>query len=500
MTPISLYARNLRRASRRGRFLAITAASAGLLGAPLAMAQTASPQASAQPSGSSAPQSPAIQAGPISLLFGGFTELAAIYRNRQEAADVGSNFNTAIPYPQSPLHSIPEFRMSARQSRLSLLAQGQPYNGAKAEAYFEMDFLGAAPTANSNESNSYNLRMRNIYGRFTTDGGFYLLAGQNWSLLTLQKKGMDPRDENVPLTIDAQYVPGFTWTRNAQVRVVSAIGDAFHIGLSAESPQALLPSGSQQPNAPPTAAIVSTPGGSLYSSTNNYTLDPAPDVILKMSLDPGFGHYEIEGLGRAFKSVIASTAENNTIYGGGVGAGVILPLVPRVLTFQASGLVGHGVGRYGSAQLPDVTLKPDGTLAALPGYEALVGLSFLPTPDFNLYLYGGREEVKETSYEAVVNGKTEGFGYGSPLYSNAGCEILNSNTAKPPLACTANTRSISQVTGGFWWKYYQGVLGNLQLGFQLSYTDRKIFPGVGGDPSTNIFIGMVSFRYYPYQK
>jgi len=465
------------------------------------IAQTSSAQNTSAPADSAQAiaKSPAIQAGPLSILFGGFTELAVIYRNRTETADVGSNFNTAIPYPQSPLYATPEFRASARQSRLSMLTQGAAYNGAKAEAYFEMDFLGAAPTANSNETNSYNLRMRNIYGRFITDGGFYLLAGQNWSLLTLQKKGMDPRDENIPLTIDGQYVPGFNWTRNAQIRVVSSLGDRFHIGLSAESPQANLPSSSQQPNSPPTPAIVTNPGGSLFASTNNYSLDPAPDVIIKLGFDPGFGHYEIEALGRAFKSVIAKTAENNTVYSGAVGGGLILPLIPDVFTFQASGLVGHGLGRYGSAQLPDVTLRPDGTLATIPGYQALVGVAFLPTPSITLYLYGGREQLKETSYEAVVNGKTLGFGYGSPLYSNEGCEILNSNTATPPLACTANTRSISQITGGFWWKYYQGQLGNLQLGLQLSYTERQIFPGVGGDPSTNIFIGMVSFRYYPYQ-
>jgi len=478
--------------------------SFGALYSGLALAQASSAQQDPQSPSDSAvpatPPSPAIRAGPLSILFGGFTELAVIYRNRTETADVGSNFNTAIPFPQSPLYSTPEFRASARQSRLSLLTQADPYSGAKAEAYFEMDFLGAAPTANSNETNSYNLRMRNIYGRFATDGGFYLLAGQNWSLLTLQKKGMQPRDENIPLTIDGQYVPGFNWTRNAQVRVVSAIGAMLHIGLSAESPQANLPSSSQQPNSPPTSSIVSNPGGSLFAPTTNYTLDPAPDVIIKLGFDPGFGHYEIEALGRAFKSVIAETAENHTVYSGAVGGGFILPLIPDVFTFQASGLVGHGIGRYGSAQLPDVTLRPDGTLATIPGYQALVGITFLPTPSFTFYLYGGREEVKETSYEAVIDGKTLGFGYGSPLYSNEGCEILNSNTATPPLACTANTRSISQLTSGFWWKYYQGQLGNLQLGLQLSYTERQIFPGVGGDPSTNIFIGMVSFRYYPYQK
>ena len=38
------------------------------------------------------------------------------------------------------------------------------------------------------------------------------------------------------------------------------------------------------------------------------------------------------------------------------------------------------------------------------------------------------------------------------------------------------------------------------FGLQYSYLERKAFSGVGGDPVTNISMGFVSFRYYPYQK
>jgi hypothetical protein len=40
-----------------------------------------------------------------------------------------------------------------------------------------------------------------------------------WSLATQNKVGMARRQENIPLTIDAQYVLGFNWSRNAQFRV-----------------------------------------------------------------------------------------------------------------------------------------------------------------------------------------------------------------------------------------------------------------------------------------
>jgi hypothetical protein len=452
-----------------------------------APAPAAAPAAAAPP----APKPPGIQAGPLVLTFGGFTELAMIYRNRNETADVGSNFNTGIPYPQSPQYHISELRFSARQSRLSLLTQGPDFGGGSAEAWFEMDFLGAAPTANSNESNSYNLRMRNIYGRYISDSGFYILAGQNWSLLTLEKTGMNPRQELTPLTIDAQYVAGFNWTRNSQVRFVWQPNPIFSAGLSVESPQTLIYNG---PNAPTVTTVINNAGGSLFAPTNNYTLDPAPDVIGKVALDPGWGHYELSGMARWFRSRAAMV--NQTTSGGGVGAGLVLPLAPQgVLDFQASGLYGKGIGRYASAQLPDVTVRPDGVLATVQEYDLLLGLNFRPTSALTLYLYGGREHADPNAFTAVVGGKTLGYGYGSPLYDNSGCLIENSKNG-----CVANTSDIDQVSTGGWWKYYQGPLGNLQFGLQYSYTKRKSFTGVGGDPSTDISMIFASFRYYPYQK
>ncbi len=86
------------------------------------------------------------------------------------------------------------------------------------------------------------------------------------------------------------------------------------------------------------------------------------------------------------------------------------------------------------------------------------------------------------------------FGYGNPLYDNSGCGIEGSG------ACAANTERVEQAAIGAWWKYYQGALGNLQVGLHASYTNRKAFDGVGGDPDTDMTVGMLSFRFYPYQR
>jgi hypothetical protein len=451
------------------------------------------PSPSASSGSAPAPASsgaPVLHAGPLTLTFGGFAELTGIYRNRNEAADVSSNFNTAIPFPNSPAYHLSEFRESARQSRLSLLTQGPQTGDATAEAYLEMDFQASAPTANSGESNSYNPRMRQYYAVYRRkEDNFYLLAGQSFSLATMFKKGLNPRQELIPSVVDGQYVPGFNWTRSPQVRFVKGFGDHLAVGVSLESPQASIFSG---PNAPSPQPVTTLPGGNLFAPTVNYSLDFAPDVVAKVAWDPGYGHYELYGLGRGFRD--RAGGRNDKIFGGGVGAGMILPLTHQI-DFQVSGLVGDGIGRYGSAQLPDVTVRPDGKLAAITAYQALVGLIYRPTSDWTVYGYAGIEKADSQHYSAVVNGVTQGFGYGSPLYNNSGCLIEGSAGN----LCVANTSKIQQATIGAWWKFYQGPLGYMQVGAQGAYTKREIFTGIGGDPSTNLTGGMVSFRYYPYQ-
>ena len=174
----------------------------------------------------------------ITLTLGGFLEAAGIYRSKSLESDLASSY-AKIPYGNAPLAHVGESRASARQSRVSFLAQGDINQATHAAFYGEFDFLGAAQTANSNESNSYNPRIRNIYGTMDWDDwGLHVLSGQNWSLVTLNSKGISPRNEVTPPTIDAQYVPGFVWARQPQVRVVKAnFNKELWIAVSVENPQ-----------------------------------------------------------------------------------------------------------------------------------------------------------------------------------------------------------------------------------------------------------------------
>src|ERR1700761_850797 len=178
-----------------------------------------------------------MDAGPVTVTIGGFLAFEGAYRSRNENTDIGSSFS-GVPFSSSPYGPLSETRFTARQSRLTVMAQGDVDSDTHLTFWNEMDFLGAAQTANSNESNSYNLRIRNMYTTIDWDSlGLSVLAGQNWSLATANTKGITPRNELVPTTIDAQYVVGFVWARQPQLRITKNWNKELWAAVSVENAQ-----------------------------------------------------------------------------------------------------------------------------------------------------------------------------------------------------------------------------------------------------------------------
>jgi hypothetical protein len=462
----------------------------------------ASPKDSAKPA--SAP-SPSFMAGPVKVTLGGFVELMVVNRDRNESADWASNFNTAIPYPNSHNYYLSEFHLTERQSRVQALFQGPDSETWGTEAYVEGDFGGAGGTANYNESNSFSPRIRHYFADVTYKPyGANLLFGQTWSLITGFKQGIVARSENIPLTIDGQYLPGFNWLRVPQIRFTDKLNDMLTAAVSVENPAALISSPAVAGtifNNPGASNSFTPPNGGAFAP-NNVTLDYLPDIVVKVAADPGFGHYEAFATERFFRSrnITVGAQTNVKTNATGFGGSMILPVVPKLVDFQASVIAGRGVGRYGSAQLPDATVNP-GTFSVEPlrGFSALAGLIVRPAPMWTFFGYVGEEQVSKKEYNLTVAGKTTPYGYGNSLFDNSGCETEGAGI------CTANTSRIVSGTLGGWWKFYQGWLGNGQVGITDTWIKREIFGGVVGvgadpNPSTNINITMVSFRYYPFQK
>lgn len=427
-----------------------------------------------------------IQLGPIKLTPGGFLEFTSLYRQRNETADIGSTFS-GIPFPNNNNYYIKEYRETARNSRLSLLAEGPSDYKFKAEGYVETDFVSAGTSSNANESNSYTQRLRQVYlGWWRPDLGWSVLAGQAWSLVTPYKNGLAARQEDIPLVDDGQYYTGFNWVRQTQFRIVKIFSPAVAVGLSLESAQ-----NSLKGNVP-TGATASNPGGAGLNSTATYSTDVAPDTILKLALDPGFGHYELYSLTRFLHdrapSVpgVLSTETNHTTVAQSFGASLILPLLGNWLELHATTLIGHGNGRYGSAQLSDATYNTtNGSIAALREQQGLAGLIAHPSATFDVFVYGGLEQQTAA--------------YGLIPADNSACSTNFANLGSlPSTAQCGGVGRVRQIAGGFTWKAYRGPLGYITVGPEVEYVKDTTYTATNStSANTNNTMVYFTIRYYP---
>ena len=542
---------------------------------------------------------PAEDKGPTTIRFkgvnitpGGFIEAATVNRQRAESADINTPF-TGIPYAGNATGKLTEMNFTARQSRLSLLFDSK-VGDTKLTGYYEADFLGAGTTSNNRQSNSYVFRQRQLWARADLADGWAVSAGQMWSLATMHRKGIANRSEWFPLMIDPQYLVGFTWQRAGAVRVTKSFGDKLAVGVSVEGPQATVGGRgfSTYTNTSAIGAVTTNQnffefapgaGGGLYNAfdSTGYSVNKAPDLVAKVSLDPGWGHYEVFGIFSEFRNrvypcaVVGTTAGNfptpatptvlsctaspslspsvtgafnDSRSGGAVGGNVFVPTFSKKLDIAVKGFYGSGTGRFGSAQLPDATVRPDGTMALIHGGHWLSGLEWHPTPKWDVYGYVGGEYAGRTAYVGYASVKvvntpaipgcggtgqqpcagggtqpaypalvtttisTTGIGgYGSRYANNSGCstESLPSGTSAPGGGgtCAGDIRYIGEGTLGFWHKLYQGDKGRMQWGIQYSYFYKTGWSGNNTSPtattqpagvSPHAVNNMVwtSFRYY----
>jgi hypothetical protein len=481
----------------------------------------------------------------IEITPGGYTAAETVYRSRATGGDIATPFS-AIPFDDTNASHVSEWYSSARQSRVSMMATGKTDWGTL-RGYWEADWLGTGTTSNNNQSNSYVLRQRVIWGQAALNNGFTFTGGQLWSLATEDKKAISNFSGDVltPQTIDPNYNAGFVWTRQYGFRVTYT-APKFAIGIAAENPQVLGPGGSISLNAG-VAYLWGQPGanGGLYngaasdgstttpsctttiSSTTGlpvttcsavvppqlttYAINPAPDFIAKVTFDPGWGHYEVFGISRLFRdrvfdttgtgSSAVTTAFNDTELGGGIGGSMRVPLFAKHLDAGIKGLWGTGVGRYGNTTISDVTVKPDGTFSPLHTFSALSTLELHATPRFDIYANYGGDYVGKTLYVNAA-GKTEGYGLGE-AFTGCGTESLPTSTTLPSSnsGCTGQTRDVQEGSIGYWYDFYKGPKGRLRQGIQYSYAERFVWdnqiltPGnVSPKGIENMF--WTSFRYY----
>ena len=178
-----------------------------------------------------------MQYGSLTITPGGFIAAESVFRTRDTQGDIGTGFNTIPTNNLGPAH-VNEDRFSARQTRFALLIESPISTNMLVSGYGEFDFLGAGTTSNNNQTYGYVPRIRNLYATLdNSDYGFHVLAGQNWSLVTLNSKGITPRNEVPPPQIDANFIPGFEYGRIPQIRITKDFNKKLWLSLDAEASQ-----------------------------------------------------------------------------------------------------------------------------------------------------------------------------------------------------------------------------------------------------------------------
>jgi hypothetical protein len=488
-----------------------------------------------------------------------FFAFEGVYREHTLNSDINTPFNS-ITFPSANQYPATELNFTGRQSRLGALFEAKPGN-VKLTGYAEMDFLGAGTSSNNNQSNSYVLRQRQIWGRAAFQGGFAVTGGQTWSLVTEDRRGTDARTEIQPQTIDSQYLVGYTWTRQPGLRLQQHFGpDETHgatLALSLEQAQitsftangtnpsqyffgglgqngGLYNAAAASAGATTTTTTCSTPTATstcvtaVTATTSNittYANNAAPDLVVKAAFDAPKFHGEIGGIARWMRDyyypvtwggtasaptfTYTTTYQEHTAAAGGV-FGSLRGYLGKYAELAVQAMAGTGVGRYGSSQLADATLRPDETLEPIRNYHGLLSIETHEGKHFDIFAYYGGEYAQRTVYISPVGSQV---GYGTRNLSDAGCDNASAAPASTignagftgnlsASSCGSPTRYIQEPMFGFQWRPINDPkYGKLQYSVTYSYLKRGLWSGVGSTttpaaPQTSDPMVHFQMRYY----
>ena len=227
-------------------------------------------------------------------------------------------------------------------------------------------------------------------------------------------------------------------------------------------------------------------------------------MLVKAAFDAPHFHGEVGGLARFMRDyyhpILTTTAAagtgavtytyatnqvSNTATGGGVFAAVRATPV-KALEIGLSGMAGTGVGRYGSAQLADATLKPSGALEPIKNYHGLGSIVTHEGKNLDIYAYYGGEYAQRTLYSIPTGAQ---IGYGSAFLSNAGCYALPTATnstlgtggvagTDTAVTCAEPTRYIQEGMAGFTYRIVNSPkYGRLQYQATYSLLQRNLWRG-----------------------
>jgi hypothetical protein len=440
---------------------------------------------------------PADESSPLSLKIGdayitpvGFMDMTSISRSVNTGSGEGTNFGS-VPYANTQAGSLTETRLTPQNSRIGARIDAIA-KGWKILGYWESDFLGQIANPPNGglavSSNPYPFRLR-LYWVDVRKDKFEFLAGQSWSLMTPNRKGVSPLPGDIFFSqdIDVNYQAGLTWGRIPGFRFAYHPTDkvAFAVALENSEPYVGGANGGSGATLPAlisgTANAVS--GAVLGGQINNgsSTISSAavfPDTIAKLAFDPNNRfHFEVDGVlipnKIAFPTGTAPFPTFSKIGGGGsVNLSFALTKNFKLVT---NNFYSSGGGRYIFGQAPDFIIRSNGTLSLVHSASTVTGFEATAGKHLIYAYYGGVYVGRNMALDA--NGTTK-IGYG-------------------PIASDGQNRAIQEITFGTNTTLMRDPKwGALNLMFQYSYLQRNPWLAAVGAPSNaHVDEGYVNFRY-----
>jgi hypothetical protein len=402
--------------------------------APPAPAAAASPAFPPQQAAEAAPVSSPLQLkiGNTTIMPVGFMDLTADWKDKNAGGSLGSSFGS-VPYNNAATSKLSEFRFSPQNSRIGFRIDGN-WKGAHFIGYNEFDFLGTSGANNLSVTNGAFVPRIRLYWVDVRKDQFEFLAGQSWSMLTPNRKGISalPGDLFYSQVIDVNYMAGLTWTRQPGIRFLYHPSDQVTMGLSLENPDQYMGGSGGGSTVVLPAALTGLAGTQLDNQTNVQTIPNLhPDIIGKIAFDPSArAHIEVAGIFRTFKMWNTTTGQPtsgqySTKSGGGGSINANFEIFKN-FRLVTNNYWSDGGGRYLFGQAPDVAVRANGTVSPIhaggtvDGFEAVVNKSTLLYAYYG-GIYVGRDVVVDANGTSLV-----GYGYrGSANSQNRAIQELS---------------------------------------------------------------------------
>ncbi len=364
-----------------------------------------------------------IRLGSVCIVPIGFMDLTGLWRDKNAGSSIGTNFGS-IPYNNTTNAKNSEFRFSPQNSRIGFRVDGD-WLGTHFIGYNEFDFLGTSGATNIGVTNGAFVPRLRLFWLDARKGKVEFLAGQSWSMLTPNRKGISPLPGDLfySQVMDVNYMAGLTWTRQPGVRVLLHPSEKVTFGLSFENPDQYMGGSSgggaaTLPAALTGLAATQLDNGGTIGTANTVLTTPtvSPDIIAKIALDPTSRfHFEVAGITSQFKiwnpntGAALGAGQHFSATGAGIQAGLNAEVVKH-LRLISTNYWSDGGGRYLFGQAPDVIVRANGSLSpvhsggTVDGFEATIKNTLL------FAYYGGILIDRDVALDA--NGKTLiGYGY-----------------------------------------------------------------------------------------